>query len=191
MNLLKFCSARDGIKNTFDHLLRPTFHSLLFEWPDETVYSLDSDADWESLLPKGTGFTHAIDQQREDKIIFSVAMYHQLHCLGMLRRAHAYFRQGGLASEFIGETHVSHCFTYLRQSSLCAADMTLESASYELDSSGNWTLGVDGMGIKHKCRNPDLLRRYLEMNYEVYSKTKQSDSRRYGGRDHVTRKDYI
>jgi len=45
--------------------------------------------------------------------------------------------------------HVNHCFDYLRQSIMCAGDMTIEWAR---DRHGVRT-DVDGWNIPHQCKN--------------------------------------
>jgi hypothetical protein len=47
--------------------------------------------------------------------------------------------------------HTGHCFDYLRQALMCAADMTLEWAA-EVPS-GKVPFTVDGWGITHQCKN--------------------------------------
>lgn len=65
--------------------------------------------------------------------------------------------------------HTAHCFDYLRQSIMCAGDLTIESA---VDFPEKWLEGIsegilrekfgehkpvliDGWGIKHQCRSFD------------------------------------
>jgi len=45
-------------------------------------------------------------------------------------------------------SHVAHCFDYLRQAILCAADPALEAPAV---MQGH--LGVDGWGDMHQCRD--------------------------------------
>lgn len=52
--------------------------------------------------------------------------------------------------------HVGHCFDYLRQSIMCAGDVTIEWA--RRDAEGNLLDDVDGWGITHgQCRSWDEL----------------------------------
>jgi hypothetical protein len=92
--------------------------------------------------------------------IYSVAMYHQLHCLARIRKQHWIFKDGivtgetGMARTFAGRmdsTHAQHCFDYLRQSILCSGDMTLEWPKQDGPSSG---AAVDGWGVPHTCKAP-------------------------------------
>lgn len=89
--------------------------------------------------------------------IYSVAMYHQLHCLGLIRRN--YWRllngivgsDGSLLDEVqnqVHNSHTGHCLDYIRQSFECAADMSLEWPRTETDGR---RFQVDGNGIPHVC----------------------------------------
>ena len=53
--------------------------------------------------------------------------------------------------------HLLHCFDYLRQGIMCAADSTLEA----VDVDGTST---DGWGSVHECRNFDALFEWAESN---------------------------
>nr|POE74587.1 oxidase ustya [Quercus suber] len=128
----------------------------------------DSDYAWNMLLPPGRGYVFVPDaearglapgQQTSSGPIYSVAMYHQLHCLARLRKLHWVFKDGivsgedTLARSFAGReasAHAQHCFDYLRQALLCNADMTLEWPKQEGPSSGAI---VDGWGVPHKCKS--------------------------------------
>ena len=50
--------------------------------------------------------------------------------------------------------HWGHCFDYLRQSLMCAADATLETVETNGNTNGETLLaGVDGWGVTHMCRD--------------------------------------
>lgn len=53
------------------------------------------------------------------------------------------------------ERHVRHCFDYLRQSLMCAADGTLEPVDFSLG-------GVTGWGVKRQCRDYEALKLWAE-----------------------------
>ena len=50
--------------------------------------------------------------------------------------------------------HLDHCFDYLRQAIMCAADPAVEPARVEKDGSRRT---VDGWGAQHQCRSWDKL----------------------------------
>lgn len=150
-----------------------------------------SDDAWNSLLPvspyprlsrsfplliiqPGRGFVTVDSPQRkyglpygqftEEGQIYSVAMYHQIHCLGQLRKytwllADALILNDTEAGEMMkymlttsdGDKHLDHCFDYLRQSIQCAGDMTLEWPRTEASGA---RFVVEGWGIPHECKNP-------------------------------------
>jgi hypothetical protein len=48
--------------------------------------------------------------------------------------------------------HTLHCFDYLRESLICAADSALEPFRSPFDG-GTGGDGIDGFGSVHQCRN--------------------------------------
>lgn len=105
--------------------------------------------------------------------VFSVAVFHQLHCLHFMlkefnvlykessahsRRDGAHHGHGDHAHEGHGPgseayKHMSHCFDYLRSSLMCCGDSALEGQAAGLEEAG--TLGV---GSYHVCKNYDAIR---------------------------------
>lgn len=96
--------------------------------------------------------------------VYMVSVFHQLHCLvrnmpisiiesGMLTPCKSYlaqhyqtaFEETKLTEEVA--FHSAHCFDYLRQSIMCAADTSLEGKS---DAGPGW-------GSKHECTDYELL----------------------------------
>src|ERR1700753_2613050 len=72
---------------------------------------------WDSTNSQSGGFVRL----GQDRRVFSIAMFHQLHCVARLH--------GGLNDNTGDEWqihHIQHCMNYLRQLFLCAADATLE-----------------------------------------------------------------
>lgn len=61
--------------------------------------------------------------------------------------------------------HVDHCFRYLRQSLLCCGDTALEGQDPNTD-----TLGTDGTGAVHVCKDFDAIRSWADGNRLVNSK---------------------
>jgi hypothetical protein len=56
--------------------------------------------------------------------------------------------------------HVSHCFNYLRQAIMCAADPTVESLTESQEEDGSVRLSDEGWETTHICRNWELLKDY-------------------------------
>ncbi|KAF1734600.1 hypothetical protein CRV24_006142 [Beauveria bassiana] len=136
-----------------------------------------NDQAWNDLLPFGRGYVfvkngtkYGLHPGIETKYgeIYSVALYHQLHCLGLVRRNYWRLMNGVLAKDVsvIDEahrqqlnSHTGHCFDYFRQSFECAADMSLEWPRTEADGS---RFQVDGKGIPHVCTSKVALTDYMQ-----------------------------
>jgi hypothetical protein len=111
---------------------------------------------WEDYdLPPG--------EKTEWGMIYSVAVFHQMHCLGQLRRFSWMFldaitknntkEQLAIKEMFEKQNHASHlhhCFDYLRQTIACGGDMAMEWPRTEKDGR---RFAVDGWGIPHECKN--------------------------------------
>jgi hypothetical protein len=98
-------------------------------------------------------------EQSPSGTIYSVALYHQLHCLSVIRRDYFDLVEGvlnnrtnlsTLADKQIEMFHNRHCLDYIRQTLKCIADMTLEWKRTEPDGS---RIQVDGMHIPHECKS--------------------------------------
>ncbi|KAF8513318.1 hypothetical protein BU17DRAFT_68833 [Hysterangium stoloniferum] len=74
--------------------------------------------------------------------MFAVAYFHQMHCLRNIREEISKEYANGV------KEHLHHCFNYLRQSMLCAADTTLEPGDFK---KRNFTL--NNVRTTHTCRD--------------------------------------
>ena len=72
--------------------------------------------------------------------IYSVALYHQMHCLGLVRRNFWRLVEGILnnrpgvvddARAEVQNSHTGHCFDYFRQSFECSASAALKSNHFK------------------------------------------------------------
>ncbi|KAJ5998327.1 hypothetical protein N7451_006137 [Penicillium sp. IBT 35674x] len=128
-------------------------HDLLFsERPTP-----ESEAAWNSLIPVGRGFVH---HPEIAPFISNLAVFHQLHCLHAI--VVSYYtaieeadvaRGGQRPDEFLEKTgtrmaqsHVRHCFDYIRQTLMCGADTNLEVLDHETRATSGW-------GQKRQCRS--------------------------------------
>lgn len=118
------------------------------------------------IVQGGRGFVYVKDSASYDLEpglqskwgeIYSVAMFHQMHCLGVIRQNYWRLVRGVLdhdeslyheAEVMIETSHTGHCFDYFRQSIECSADMALEWPRTEADGR---RFQVDGEGIPHVC----------------------------------------
>ncbi|KAJ4291108.1 hypothetical protein N0V90_010306 [Kalmusia sp. IMI 367209] len=125
--------------------------------------SAHTEKAWEELIPLGRGF---VIHPRLAPVQKAIAAYHQIHCLHGIRIAY-YTRINELhklqnpllGNRFLEELgadahahHVDHCFEYLRQALICAADSNLE----DVDETGE----AKGWGEKRVCRNYEELTKW-------------------------------
>ncbi|KAH7402952.1 hypothetical protein BKA66DRAFT_578427 [Pyrenochaeta sp. MPI-SDFR-AT-0127] len=131
---------------------------------------------WRDLMPRGGGFINVPDYashtlpspmhfpQYPDKKVYSVAVFHELHCLMHIS---SYIdelvmkirnKDFNLNESEIG--HNDHCFNYLRNALLCCGDTTLEGQSQALMFKD--IPGTDGTGAVHVCRNYDEILSWAE-----------------------------
>ncbi|KAH0584445.1 hypothetical protein H2248_009982 [Termitomyces sp. 'cryptogamus'] len=119
---------------------------------EETVHypllGLQSDAEWFSLTPSKFGYVQLGPENR----LFSVSMFHQLHCLRMLNLA---FGKARIATS----GHVQHCLNYLRQAALCSADLTIEAGNFE-----DRDFATARTGATYMCKDWSLVYPFLEEN---------------------------
>lgn len=105
------------------------------------------------LLPPGIPTPNSPHQQ------YDISVFHQLHCLSYIRTflysTVAIARKPDAATDageraFVRDVdpHVAHCFDYVRQGLMCAADMTVEWPRVEADGS---RFAIDGWGVGHRC----------------------------------------
>ncbi|KAG1861300.1 hypothetical protein F4604DRAFT_1587943 [Suillus subluteus] len=106
-------------------------------------------AEWKSLdhFPHGHGFVRL----GPDRRLFGISMFHQIHCLQMIR----------LALIFGPNGHSGHCMNILRQGILCNADITLDPLVTDPDGS---MTGTDGLNVIHVCRDWSQLYDYIIEN---------------------------
>lgn len=100
--------------------------------------------EWATTQVDGGGFLRMGSPRRG----FAVTMFHELHCLRLMR----YALNGGGQYDTGTKGHMQHCLNYLRQEILCASDVTLEPADI-LDRDYE----VQRFGSVHVCRNWEAL----------------------------------
>lgn len=134
---------------------------------DSRHYSLnssDAEAEWQSIYPgRLQGFIHLGPKKR----FFSLSLYHQIHCLDSLRHAilgsqgHGQGGHGHVGARDV--EHSAHCLNYLRQTIMCAADLTLEPEIVP----GSQDVG-EGLGAVHICRDWSKVHEYVGKNWEAW-----------------------
>ncbi|GAB7356763.1 hypothetical protein MBLNU459_g7660t1 [Dothideomycetes sp. NU459] len=146
--------------------------------------SRETDAYWDSLVPPGKGFVQIPNPEEynlKPGILtqtgverYSVTMYHELHCLALIRRYywhlvdsvsngwHEDARQE-MVREQLYNHHPHHCFAYLAQGIMCNADLTIEWARVEKDGR---RFQVEGWGIPHHtCKDPRAVREWADKHH--------------------------
>ncbi|KAH7919979.1 hypothetical protein BV22DRAFT_1040402, partial [Leucogyrophana mollusca] len=124
---------------------------------DDSAYTW---AEWRTtdLFPRANGFVKLGKQGRT----FGVSMFHQMHCLMMIRKA--------VIEKDSADSHTHHCLNFIRQAILCASDTTLDP----LRNDGHGKLrGSDGVSVVHVCRDWEKVYDYVRMNQmsEVWNST--------------------
>ncbi|KAL8785420.1 MAG: hypothetical protein Q9195_008655 [Heterodermia aff. obscurata] len=141
------------------HSNKQTLRTFAYNRTFASAPSKETDEAWNALFPtEGMGF---IADQRGQLEAVGVSIFHQLHCLNLLR--HLYYAaevEPALAakskeSEKHSRRHARHCFDYLRQALICAADSTIEPGNVT-------TKYVSGSGVVHECRDFDGLMAWME-----------------------------
>ncbi|RHZ67120.1 hypothetical protein CDV55_107929 [Aspergillus turcosus] len=110
---------------------------------DPSHYGMEgitATAEWNAIRPPGKGFVFL----GEEHFAFGVSMWHQMHCLNHIRAV--------LVNGDDGSDHTEHCFHYLRQGILCAADTTLEAGGASMELPNGEKVAAGG-GTVHTCRD--------------------------------------
>ncbi|KPI38755.1 uncharacterized protein AB675_5937 [Cyphellophora attinorum] len=123
--------------------------------PEYANLSHSYDALWEDMLPANGGFLIDKATGRSE----GITMFHQLHCLQLLRiglqrghddgmgRGSGHVTDGKGQNMHANDEHYLHCLDYLRQTSLCMADSTIEKT---IDRKKPGRKLVDGY-VTHRC----------------------------------------
>ncbi|KAI0546957.1 hypothetical protein F4679DRAFT_555928 [Xylaria curta] len=117
---------------------------------------------WDALIPNGLGYFR--DNYLAPKISIPT-VFHQLHCLYVLRRAY-YSQSIELEAFDFGKNrshHASHCFDYLKQTITCASDSTVEPKEDDPNS-------FLGSGFPRQCRDFEAVKDYVE-KWRVFNAT--------------------
>ncbi|KID91350.1 hypothetical protein MGU_01320 [Metarhizium guizhouense ARSEF 977] len=119
------------------------------------------DALWDSLFPEKLGF---IQHPKLAPNVAGIAVFHELHCLNILRQAF-YASVNGQLKQMSADTqdaihrtsthHIRHCLEYLRQSLMCLADANLEEMNYT-------TRGVSGWQKERTCGDFEGLKTWAD-----------------------------
>lgn len=114
--------------------------------------------------------------------VYMISAMHQLHCLQKLQAMYARLRDrhqdaassvntssapsSAAAAADWERNHAAHCFDYLRQGVICAADGTLEGPDADPEPSQS---RLRGWGVAHECRSWDDLMAFQRQHAAVPS----------------------
>ncbi|RFU32380.1 hypothetical protein B7463_g3990, partial [Scytalidium lignicola] len=116
---------------------------------------------WQNDMPMGRGFVRVPTGgagSAED--IFTVAVYHQLHCLYMMQQSFTRAIENASQVPQAEVTHTYHCAELLRQALKCSADPSLDTVIDIPDSPTGH--GTSGWGGIHVCRDYESLFAWTE-----------------------------
>lgn len=130
---------------------------------DTQHYQLDNHSEWESLIPRSGGFVHL----GPDYVPYGLSMFHQFHCLDMIRTSLLSVSASQNASLPL-PIHTKHCLGYLRQMILCAADTHLEPVIPYFPAKA-----VDSSGL-HRCRDWEDVYTEVEKNEKEWRQSQQN-----------------
>ncbi|RAK99261.1 uncharacterized protein BO80DRAFT_446550 [Aspergillus ibericus CBS 121593] len=144
------------------------FHSLtpLLGVHPDTSQSPSADISWESLLLPQNGGMLRVQTSNDTVTDYGISMFHQLHCLTVLRGlifpGTSQHHGASTSPSHSGDAHEdavhwAHCFDYIAQAIICAADDTIEPPHSVIDKDGKSVLVIDGIGHTHQCRDPEPL----------------------------------
>ncbi|KAJ5790234.1 uncharacterized protein N7518_007245 [Penicillium psychrosexuale] len=126
---------------------------------DPSHYGMEgitATAEWNAIRPPGKGFVFL----GEEHFAFDVSMWHQMHCLNHIRAV--------LVNGDDGSDHTAHCFHYLRQGILCAADTTLESGGTNMKLANGDKVATGG-GTVHTCRDWRQVHDWMENQHKEWT----------------------
>ncbi|KAK7472493.1 hypothetical protein VKT23_000608 [Stygiomarasmius scandens] len=131
------------IDDDWPELLPLDLPDVLMTMEESRHYSItgpDALEEWASTAARGFGYI----QLGEHRRLFAVSMFHQFHCLRLMRYALEGRHDEG------SRGHMQHCLTYLRQMILCHPDLTLEPANILED---DWDYEVRRVYGTHVCKD--------------------------------------
>ncbi|PPQ84850.1 hypothetical protein CVT25_004986 [Psilocybe cyanescens] len=117
------------------------------------VVGEEAHDEWIYDSPHGEG-TFRLGPNRQYS---TISMFHQLHCLRIFRGAIA---SGPDYPMKLQRQHLEHCLNYLREMTLCSADLTLEPGDFTQRD-----FDLHRTGATHMCRDYRELYRLTENDW--------------------------
>ena len=120
--------------------------------PEHFAFSgMQAWAEWNAIRPPAGGYVYL----GQVYLPLSVSMWHELHCLNHIRTI--------IVAGDDGSDHTEHCFHYIRQHILCAADTTLEPRT----QGGKGV--IPGEGVAHTCRDWKQVESWTEERHSTWT----------------------
>ncbi|KAL6309444.1 hypothetical protein BKA93DRAFT_723845 [Sparassis latifolia] len=119
-------------------------------------YSLDdpeADGEWLWTVSVGDNYIRLGPEKRT----FAIPMIHELHCLRNIQRI---IEHGFMPAH---EEHTHHCLNYMRQWTLCSADVALEPGPFETRD-----FDVERIGATHTCRDWEVVYDFVRDNWREW-----------------------
>lgn len=135
----------------------------------------NNSANWKAVLPGDVGYIRLGPSHR----VFAISIFHQLHCLvqiaGLLVNTNPDSTAGAPFPNWEDHNHsghVQHCFNYIRQNILCAADETEEDSTWMCRNFE--TFRTDGR--KRRCKDWSKAYKAVEDMQEAWVQAGRTNS---------------
>lgn len=128
-------------------------------------YAFDTpqgQTEWNTTLPSGGAVIHLGPMRRP----FTVGMFHEIRCLGIIREILSdFYADTGPGAQIPGDQLrlATHCMNYLRQMVLCNADLRLETVRA---AKGH---GLTVPEVTHTCWDWEAVYLAAEENYMAFT----------------------
>ncbi|PYH93997.1 hypothetical protein BO71DRAFT_326381, partial [Aspergillus ellipticus CBS 707.79] len=99
--------------------------------------------------------------------IIELNVFHQLHCLNMLRLRLYSTEEYAMDHPTMGSQHLEHCVDAIRQSLMCSADTAPHSWSWDIEAQQAKVVA----GVLHTCKDFDAIRDWARENEAGYFNT--------------------
>ncbi|KAK6220072.1 hypothetical protein QIS74_05574 [Colletotrichum tabaci] len=171
VNTLDFGGDLTGVSGKFSQQIKtfaPDYEGKYAPNDTSKFFTDEVLNNWNELMPIGMGFQWVNDTHKyhdlptpiiwPEKTVFTTSITHQLHCLFAVVQTYSGLTSGHEIPDD-HHWHMIHCFSYLRQTIMCSADMALEGLETTFpDHNG----GSDGWDSKHVCKDYNQVKNYLE-----------------------------
>ncbi|KAH8694222.1 hypothetical protein BGW36DRAFT_430241 [Talaromyces proteolyticus] len=174
-SIIAFAASRSNSPVVFSADMVPQGNPVVRTFEDTFAFggprNNRTDAAWDGLLPTGGGFIPVPNPEayglpsdiRQENQLWGISVFHQLHCLILLRRVHYNFVKGTPSDPTTVE-HSGHCFDFLRQAISCYGDTTLEMPQLRAEDN----IDRATFNSPRKCRDFESIKEYTETTYSNF-----------------------